>query len=140
MFIIEYYFSSEKIIYLTDFNVYNYIFHEGSITTTQNLKYFKGVFKAENYILDIFKSNNREKDYKYHLNRKINFFISQILSNEIEKKGELEDVFKLFSKFFKKISIYDITPKDDLYKIALYLIENNDIDNFNHLKHINKKS
>ena len=139
VFIIDSYFSSKSIIYLTDFNVYNYIFHEGSITTTRNIEYFKGVFKAENYIQDIFKNNNREEDYKYHLNRRINFFITQILSNEIKTKEELEDVFKLFSKFFKKISIYNITPKDDLYKIALYLIENNDIDSFNLWKNVNKK-
>ena len=138
-FIIESFFNAKNIIYLTDFTVYNYVLHDGSVTTTININYFKGVFESEDYIFNIFKNEGKQEDYKYHLKRKINFFIKQLLSSDIEDKKDLNEVFDLFKDFFEKNSIYNIVLQDDLNELVFCSIKNKDINGFFQLKNIYSK-
>ena len=138
-FVVECLFNGKNIIYLTEFNVYNYFLHDDSITTTRGINYFKGLFKAEDYTFNIFKNKNREEDYKYYLKRRINFFIKQLLSSDIEREDELNDVLDMYNNFFEKINKYEIYPTDDLNKITFDFIKNKEFENFNNLKNVHSK-
>lgn len=138
-FMIESYLNAKKIIYLTNFNVYTYILHENSITTNRNIEYFKGLFKAEDFTLNIFKNKNREKDYKYYIKRRINFFIKQLLSSDIKREDELNNVLDIYNNFFGKINKYGITFNDDLNELTFRLIEKEEFENFDNLKKIHSK-
>ncbi|GLI11777.1 hypothetical protein MARBORIA2_08670 [Methanobrevibacter arboriphilus] len=138
-FFIECLLNSNSIIYLTDFNVYNYISHDYSITASRDVTYFKGLFKAENYAFNIFKNKNREEDYKYYLKRRINFFMNQLLSSNIEEENDLKEVLNLFKNFFNKVDSYSISPTDDLSKLTFNIIKNNEFDNFDYLTNVHLK-
>ncbi|MDR3063464.1 MAG: glycosyltransferase [Methanobrevibacter sp.] len=139
VFIVETLLNAKKILYLTDFVVYNYISHENSITTTRTKKYFEGLVKSEELVFNIFKKQNLEEYYKCHISRKLDFFLSQLLLSEIGDKKHLKEIFNILNGFFDRVNSYGVVPNNSIHQIAFNLVKQTDIVNLIYLKETNSK-
>ena len=120
--------NAKGIVYLSDFVACKHVLSENSTTNKVTVKYFEETMKSEKEIYNIFKGFNEEY-FKIRLLESIDFFLSQLLSNSLNKTEDFLKAINLSKWYFKLCMSWNIFPKKKINKLFLNLLLHNEIEN-----------
>jgi glycosyltransferase involved in cell wall biosynthesis len=123
--------NAKGIIYLSDFVACNHILSDNSTTNKVTVKYFEEAMESEKEIYNIFEEFN-EDYFKIRVTESIDFFLSQLLSNNLNTKDFLKAI-NLTKWYFELCTSYNIFPKKKINKLFLNLLLYNE---YNETKNI----
>ncbi|MCL2157694.1 MAG: glycosyltransferase [Methanobrevibacter sp.] len=119
--------SAKKIIYLSNYVACKHILSENSTTNKVTVKYFEETMESEREIYNIFKELNVDY-FKIRLLESLDFFLSQLLSNNLNKSENFLKAIN-FTKWYLKIcKSYNISPKKEMNKIFFNLLLYDEIE------------
>ena len=121
VFVIESLLNAEGIIYLSDFVACKHILSKNSTTNKVTVKYFEETMRSEKNIYGIFKRVN-EDYFRIRLLESIDFFLSQLLSSNLDKTENFLKAINLTKWYFKLSVSYNIFPKNKINKLFLNLL------------------
>ena len=117
-------------------------YHDLSGESTTNCISFSYLFEgliSEKYLFNLFKSLNKEYYFRYRCEGNINFFLSQFLRSNLNKK-EIREILPIYNWFLDKCTAYGLKPNNEKSDCLMKLFIKEDVDGiYNFINNSNEK-